>query len=73
MYQAVAHYVGSFEYTVVCMKGNLHAVRHRPEVGQGSIQLTVFVISSVDHNFPECRKQKTIELPRRPILHYAKH
>ena len=40
------------------VQGNLHAVRHRPGLGQGNIQLAISVISSVDHNFPECRKQK---------------
>ena len=55
------------------VEGNLHAVCHRPGLGQGNIQLAISVTSSVDHNFPECRKQKTIELPWRPILHYKNH
>ena len=40
---------------------------------QGNIELAIFATSVVDPNFPECRKQKTKELPRRPfltILHY---
>lgn len=35
---------------------------------QGNIELAIFATSVVDQNFPECRKQKTNELPRRPIL-----
>ena len=35
-------------------KGNLHAVRHRPGAGQG---LAVFVVSGVDHNFPEAETE----------------
>lgn len=64
--------IGIDEYLWV-VEGNLHAVRHRPGLGQGNIQLAISVNSSVDHNFPECRKQKTNELPRRPILQYTKH
>ena len=43
-------------------------------VRQGNTELAISAISVVDHNFPESRKQKTNELPRRPILLvYIKH